>query len=303
MPNKNTPTDLPDYETRRARRAAARAARATPAGRKLQYHRPWWKSNVVRLTGGALIVGLALVAFMLISSPKVGAAPLPPTQTTPIANASGNGGRSLGPASAPVKVDLWADFQCPACELFTQTVELPLIHKYVSVANPQVQITFHDMSFLGQESIDAAVAARCAGAQGRADFWAYHDWLYANQGLSENSGAFNQARLKAIAAAMGGLDSGTFASCLSDPATLAAVTTEKAAGVAKGVNSTPTILINGTNVADHSLAGLSAAIDPLLPKPSPTAPTSPSSPVSPAAQATPSATAIPTATATVSPKP
>ncbi len=40
-------------------------------------------------------------------------------------------GLALGAANAPVTVELWSDFQCPACGLFTRTMEPSLVRDYV----------------------------------------------------------------------------------------------------------------------------------------------------------------------------
>ena len=48
--------------------------------------------------------------------------------------------------------------------------------------------------------------------------------------------------------------------CVADPATLRAIETVQAGGVAAGVRKTPTFFVNGVIATDHSLDGLSAAI-------------------------------------------
>jgi protein-disulfide isomerase len=219
-------------------------------------------SPLALVTSG--IVGLAVLALIVLlaggllrSSPGPQAL-IAPGRPVPSGQASG---RSVGPSTAPVKLDLWEDFQCPYCGEFTRTVEPGLISQYAVPGT--VQITFHDLSFIGSgrtpdESNDAAVAARCAQAQGQ--FWLYMQYLYANQG-TENSGTFTRALFDAIAARLG-LASGPFDACLADPATLAAVRAESAQGTSLGITSTPSLFVDGalaTNVLD--LNALSATID------------------------------------------
>ena len=79
----------------------------------------------------------------------------PPSDPTPIALADGRG---IGAADAPVTLDVWADFQCPGCGIFTRATEARIVREYV--ANGKLRLVFHDYAFIGQESIDAAVAAR-----------------------------------------------------------------------------------------------------------------------------------------------
>lgn len=97
------------------------------------------------------------------------------------------------------------------------------------------------MAFLGQESIWAAEAAKCAQDQNQ--FWAYHDKLF-NEQQGENSGAFTKANLKRFAADLH-LDTQQFDSCLDADKYLQDVQNERQTGQQMGVNSTPTFFING----------------------------------------------------------
>jgi protein-disulfide isomerase len=168
-------------------------------------------------------------------------------------------GRALGPREAPVVVELWEDFQCPACSRFTRTVEPSVLERFVPAGN--VRVVFRDFAFLGKESIDAAVAARCAGEQGA--FWPYHDWLYANQS-GENAGWFSQTRLAAIAARLQ-LDPTAFDDCVVRSDVRGDVASETAAGRALGVGSTPTVMVNGVpfngSSYDDLLTTIQSALD------------------------------------------
>ena len=161
-----------------------------------------------------------------------------------------------------MKLDVWEDFQCPFCDEFTRSVEPSIVSQYVVPGT--AQLTFHDYSFIGNghtpdESNDAAVAARCAEDQGQ--FWAYMQYLYANQGASENSGTFDRTLFDSIATKLG-LNLGTFDSCLSDQAKLQAVQTETAQGRQLGITGTPTLFVDGKALANpQDLNAVSAAIE------------------------------------------
>lgn len=101
---------------------------------------------------------------------------------------------SLGSPDAPVTMVEYSDFQCPFCGKFARETEPELIEKYVD--DGTLRIEWRDFPYLGQESANAAFAARAAQAQG--GFWRYHDILYANQ-ESTNSGAFSDERLLGFA--------------------------------------------------------------------------------------------------------
>jgi protein-disulfide isomerase len=199
-----------------------------------------------------------------------------PSVTIPAAMVNG---RTLGKADAPVTMDVWADFQCPFCGQFARTVEPQIIANFVDKGI--VKLVAHDFTFLGtghdpDESVDAAVAARCAEQQGR--FWDFYMTLYWNQGTAENSGAFTRPRLLAMAALLG-LDSTTFQTCLDDQTVRASVIAEKAQGGAAGVSGTPTSFINGTKVQGFKdYPTIAALITAAAPSASPglTSPGSPS---------------------------
>jgi protein-disulfide isomerase len=220
----------PSTTTRRARREAKRrAAHGAPASSSTA------RSPIGWITAAALITGVVLIAALIFVNGSSNTAGLtPPSDPTPIALVDG---RAIGAADAPVTLDVWADFQCPGCGIFTRATEARIVRDYV--ASGKLRLVFHDCAFLGQESIDAAVAARAADAQG--SFWPYHDWLFANQG-GENDGGFRRDVLVAIAKQVG-LDISAFEAALDDSGLAAAVQAETASGAKVPVNATPTLVI------------------------------------------------------------
>ena len=162
-----------------------------------------------------------------------------------------------------MKLDVWSDFQCPYCLTYWTDVQPNIVSTFI--ASGQVQLIYHDYTFIGPESLAAAVAARCADQQGK--FWEYHDLLYANQG-KENSGAFSADRLASLAS-MAGLDVGTWTTCLADPAVSAADQAGTEQGKALGVDGTPTLFVNGTKVNGFDFLSISTAIEGALTSPTP----------------------------------
>ena len=151
---------------------------------------PFWQSPTFLVTAAAIIATLVLI-YVVNNKPNP-----PLTSLTPPANpvplSIPRDGTTLGSTSAPVTMDTWEDFQCPYCDIWTSQWEPHVITDFV--APGIVRYTFNNFAFLGDghdpnESVDAAVAALCAGDQGK--FWEYHDWLYANQNPNgENKGWF-----------------------------------------------------------------------------------------------------------------
>ncbi|HYI21044.1 MAG TPA: thioredoxin domain-containing protein [Candidatus Limnocylindrales bacterium] len=243
MTSRNT-SDQPI--TRRERRAIERAERAGTK-RPRPAPTPPWRSPMLLITLGALAVGLAIIAFAVLQRPP--SEPITDELRAPIA-AVPTGlaeGRTLGDANAPVTVEIWSDFQCPACRLFAQQTEPPIVDEFVVPGT--ARLVYHDAAFLGQrgdpsydESVESAAAARVAADQGL--FWQMHGWLFANW-RGENEGAFRPERLREIAAAAG-LDMADYDAQVATGGHQADVRSETAQAASDGITATPTIIVNGT---------------------------------------------------------
>jgi protein-disulfide isomerase len=119
-----------------------------------------------------------------------------------------------------------------------------------------IRFEFHDYAFRGPEAVRAAEAAACAADQGA--YWRYHDTLYLNQ---SGPNSFTDARLKQMAETLG-LDTGTFNQCLDSGEKRPGVEASIAEAQTQGIDSTPTIFINGTEVAEwHDFNAVKQAID------------------------------------------
>lgn len=143
-----------------------------------------------------------------------------------------------GDEDAPVTMIEYADFQCPFCGKYTRDVEPELIERYV--ASGTLKIEWRDFPYLGQESVNAALAARAAHEQDK--FWEYHDALYRDQG-SLNSGNFSDDKLVALAEEAG-LDAERFESDLTSGKYERAISQDLQEGQRLGISGTPTFFIN-----------------------------------------------------------
>jgi len=193
------------------------------------------------LTAFALVAGVLVVAIaVLLGSRPVGSISDPVSVTSArVPVGLPTNGFALGRADAPVTIDLYEDFQCPACESWSRNVFPKLASN--ELASGSVRIVFHDMAFLGQESVDAGRAAYAALQQGR--FWDMWATLYANQGR-ENSGAFSRDRLIAMAGQLG-LDITRFEADMDSGSARAAIEESRAGAGRAGISSTPTLVIDG----------------------------------------------------------
>ena len=207
-----------------------------------------------QLFGASVVALLAVAALIYFGSSQSGAPAASASARPPVAQS----GQVRGIATAPVTIDEWADFQCPACGLFARGTEPQLLSTYITKG--QVKLVFHNFAFLGQESLAAANAAQCAGAEGK--FWEYHDKLYASQ-QGENQGAFSIANLKKFGSDLG--LGPTFATCVDSGRYMQTVRDEQKTGVGLGVQATPTLFINGKKYEGAlSFDQLKAIVDPLV---------------------------------------
>jgi protein-disulfide isomerase len=213
-----------------------------------------------------VIVGALLLATALIY-PTLNPAPVGDvTQITPRAFNVPVDMNTMGNPDAPVKVDVWEDFQCPACAQYSSEVEPQIIANYVDTG--KVFYTFHHYPFIDsqvttKESHQAANASMCAGAQGR--FWDYHDMLFANW-KSENQGAFANNRLLAFAENLG-LKMDEFKTCFNKNQFSAEIESDFTDGKNRGVTGTPSVFVDGVHITPGyipSYAEVSQAIDNAL---------------------------------------
>ena len=198
------------------------------------------------ITIGLIVLGAALVVFAVVWPQLRSVGEIVTVTPAALPNADG---LSVGEANAPVTIDVFEDFQCPACQFFTESIE-PLVIQNL-VASGQARYVFHNYPFLdgngagsSGESDQAANASMCANEQDK--FWEMHSILYANLG-GENQGAFSDRRLQAMAESIG-LDMSEFNSCFSANEYEAEIQADFDLGQEMGVSGTPTVFVNGTQV-------------------------------------------------------
>ena len=168
---------------------------------------------------------------------------------TPISNTIPVNKTSMGNPDAPVKMDVWEDFQCSGCLSYSERLEPQIFQIYVETG--KVYYTFHFYPFIdgGQgESFDAANAALCAAEQER--FWDYHAILFANW-IGENAGSFSKQRLVAFSESIN-LDMDAFNQCFQENTYAAQIQQDMEEGSKLGVPPTPGIFINGEMVVSSA---------------------------------------------------
>lgn len=228
--------------SRRERRAQARLDRpAAPRHRSGRATpRPIWQSPAVLVTAAAILIGIAIIAFARPPEAPAGAQLITPPTAYPAALVDGE---VVGAATAPVVLELYSDFQCPACRQFVVSQLPRLITEFVQPGT--LRIEARDIDVVGRgtpnESLELAAGAACAADQDR--YWQFHDSVFWNQG-NENAGDHDAAFITRVADAAG-VDRPAWDACFAKPEMRAPITARTAAAVGAGINSTPTLVVNG----------------------------------------------------------
>lgn len=142
-------------------------------------------------------------------------------------------GQRTGDVDAPVTLVVFSDFQCPACKLLAESLDV------IGSRNPRlISVVYRHYPLpIHPYAVAAARASECAGRQGR--FAAFHDALYREQHLiGDSTWAYFASRSEVT-------DLGRFERCTSTGETDSVVERDITAGKALAVHATPTVLVNG----------------------------------------------------------
>jgi len=189
---------------------------------------------IVALATALVVLGLVWVRDTWTGSDD---APIPSGAATggPI-ELSEEGNFAKGDEDAPVTIYEFSDYQCPFCGRF-YTDTFPLIEEnYIKTG--KVRLVFKDfpLDSIHPEATPAAIAARCAGDQGK--FWEMHDKLF------ENQRALGTSNYKQWAQELG-LDAADFADCVDSKKYLSAVRKDLVEGQQNGIQGTPGFFVDG----------------------------------------------------------
>lgn len=164
---------------------------------------------------------------------------------------------SFGAAGAPVVLVVYSDFQCGFCKEEAKVLRETIAKDYPT----QVRVYFKDFPLepIHPWAKPAAIAGRCIFRQKPAAFWDYHDWIFSAQGditpenLKQKVEEFAKTK---------GLEPIQLGSCIESKATEGEVNRSMAEARSLGINSTPTMFVNGRRVVGQvPLQQLKAIID------------------------------------------
>lgn len=190
------------------------------------------------------VVGVAVIGGIVWAVMSMGTLAKPaPSKTNPV-NAAYT--VTAGDAKAPVVVDIYQDYMCPYCGEFDRANAADLS---ALAASGQAQIRLHPMNFLDSASQGTKYSTRAANAlvtvfKAEPDkVLAFNTALYEAQ-PAENTPGLTDAQIAEQAKAAGVSDA-TIAT-FTQLSNVEFVNNTTQAAFADGIESTPTILINGT---------------------------------------------------------
>ncbi|QYO66476.1 DsbA family protein [Leptolyngbya sp. 7M] len=171
---------------------------------------------------------------------KYGAKILLPEPMPLVLEVSADDDPFLGPATAPVTVVMFNDFQCGACAAFG-----PVARKVAVEFGSKVRLVIRDfpLESIHENAFRAALAANAAARQGK--YFEYGAILYGNQRSLDDASLLRYAgELK--------LDLERFKADIADPKNAEEIRKDIADGNKYGVSGTPTVYING--IKHHGLS-------------------------------------------------
>ncbi len=150
---------------------------------------------------------------------------------------------AMGAVDAPIVLTEWADFRCPFCSVWAEDT-LPELQRFVD--DGSLRIEFRDLAIFGEDSVNAAAAARAAGEQGL--FWEFSHALYSEL-PNEGHPPVGDDLVERIAGEVGVEDVEQFMATYRSDETRAAVEADTVEAQRLGIGSTPTFLVGSEVVA------------------------------------------------------
>lgn len=237
--------------SRSSARRASQAAQARLEARRRQERRRR------AVFAGAIAVAVLVVALLAgmgiwyVASQSDGSDSVPANVT-----ADGHG---VPVGDGPVTVEIYLDFFCPACKQFDQAAR-PALDRYL--ADGTITVVYRPIAILNRYS-DSRYSTRAAAAAGcAADVEKMDEYVAVMMAAQPAGGADgpSNGEIVEITSAVGFTDAG-FAQCVRDQTYRGWAEDNTNAAARRGFQSTPTVLVDGQQLPELSVADLTAAID------------------------------------------
>ena len=167
--------------------------------------------------------------------------------------------RVLGRANAPITIVEYVSFTCSHCAVFTTDVLPTIKRQYIDTG--KARLIFRDMPTAPhQVSVSLAALGRCVPQD---KFFQVADYLMGHQEeafRSRDIGAWMRG-----AVALSGRTPDELQTCMSGEQLRQTLQSDVDTAASQGVNSTPSVFVNGEAASAASLEAISALIDKHLP--------------------------------------
>lgn len=159
--------------------------------------------------------------------------------------------QTYGNPDAKVTIIEYADFQCPGC-----AAAAPKLNEIKETYKDSVQFVFRHfpLTSIHPNALIAAYSTEAAGLQGK--FWEMHDVLFENQGAWSPLGTDQRTEKFRDYAGQIGLDLSQFDTDLTSERISKKVSHDRALAGKLGVNSTPTIYVDGQKLDTEAINDL-----------------------------------------------
>ena len=155
---------------------------------------------------------------------------------------NGTGGYGIGAPNPKITLIEFTDFACPYCRQAALEIR-PLLENY----RDSVRLIIRDFP-VHENSIDLALAMRCAGEQGK--YWEAYDLTFKQQELLQETGDQLKAELMAWAEILR-LNLEQFETCFNERRYISLIRRDYEDGLALKIQGTPTWFVNNYPITGY----------------------------------------------------
>ncbi len=208
------------------------------------------KKYLLLYTIGIYIINITLMRIIFICSLLFLTSCVPVTKAPDITTSTATENRTIATptyGTGKAQVEIFADFQCPACIVFSENIQ-PIFEEYAESGKLTITFRQFPLTTIHKNAKSDAIAALCSAEQ-----WKYMEYKKGLYGLEkEKAGKTVSDTNRIVLAKETGLDEAKFSKCLTARAYEKQVESDMALGDTRWVSGTPTIYLDGIKI-DMSL--------------------------------------------------
>ncbi|CEG31068.1 DsbA family protein [Peribacillus simplex] len=156
---------------------------------------------------------------------------------------------TLGDSDAPITVVEFGDFKCPSCKAWGETIYPQLMSDYVDTG--KVKFSYINVLFHGDESKLGSLAGEAVYKQNPESYWIFHKELFKAQPSENHDGLWiTNEKIFEIAKTIPEIDVQQLQNDLENQTSLEEVKKDEKLVEEFKVQSTPSIMVNGTMLED-----------------------------------------------------